>query len=173
MSMVLNEERRELCISLAQNTLADYAASVGPARLPVPIGAIASWMGFQVIFLATVGESCSALVSTKEKLIGINAKHHRKRQRFSLGHELGHILLGHPPESRCNSKQIALYNSEADACAAELLMPREQVLRWTETTRNAAQLARIFDVSDEAMQVRLHELGIFTDLRLTATTTMG
>lgn len=125
---------------------------------PVPIDAIANWLGFQIILLSSVDDACSALVSTRDKLIGINGRHHRRRQRFSLGHELGHILLKHPPEARCTSKEIALYNIEADECAAELLIPQDLLARSLSKIRNIITLARIFDVSEEAMTRRLRQM---------------
>jgi len=94
-------------------------------------------------------------------LIGINAKHHRHRQRFSLGHEIGHILLKHPPERRCNRKQIADFNAEADLFASEMLMPHLLLQTWLKKIRNPAALARVFDVSEEAMSVKLRRLKLY------------
>jgi Zn-dependent peptidase ImmA (M78 family) len=91
-------------------------------------------------------------------LIGVNGKHHRHRRRFTIGHELAHIILKHPPESHCTAKEIVLYNSEADACAAELLMPTDVLSRWLPLTQNVANLAYTFDVSEEAMKVKIQEL---------------
>jgi Zn-dependent peptidase ImmA (M78 family) len=105
-----------------------------------------------------VGEEFSGMVSVRQKLIGVNGRHHRHRRRFTIGHELAHILLKHPPESHCTAKEIALYNSEADACAAELLMPANLLSRWLPITRSISNLAYTFDVSEEAMKVRLREL---------------
>lgn len=100
----------------------------------------------------------SALVSTKERLIGINSKHHRHRQRFSVCHELAHILLNHPPESRCTPGEIARYNVEADECGAELLMPGELLSQWYSLTHNISEIARAFDVSEEAMSRKIAQL---------------
>jgi Zn-dependent peptidase ImmA (M78 family) len=105
-----------------------------------------------------VPDEFSALVSTKERLIAINSKHHRHRQRFSVSHELGHILLHHPPESRCTPREIARYNVEADECAAELLMPSELLSHWYALTHNVGEIARMFDVSEEAMSRKIAQL---------------
>ena len=122
---------------------------------PIAIDVLASSLGYQVVLLYSVDDACSAIVSTRDKLIGINGKHHRHRQRFSLGHEMAHIILKHPPESRCSRAEIELYNAEADECAAELLMPQTLIHKWLVRTRKTADLASIFDVSEEAMTVRL------------------
>jgi len=115
-------------------------------------------LGFQVLLLYTVGEEFSGLVSTRQKLIGINGKHHRHRRRFTTGHELAHIILKHPPESHCTSKEIELYNSEADECAAELLMPTHLLSQWLPNTKSISNLAYAFDVSEEAMMVKVRQL---------------
>lgn len=165
MYQMMNDPRSGLCVSRAQETLADYARSRALMKPPVRIESVAEWMGFQVILLYTVGEEFSGMVSVRQKLIGVNGRHHRHRRRFTIGHELAHILLKHPPESHCTPKEIALYNVEADACAAELLMPASLLSRWLPMTRSISNLAYAFDVSEEAMKVRLRELrqaGCFT-----------
>lgn len=151
-------KRTELCHTAAQDTLAAFRDGRTSLALPIPVEDLALWLGFQVVRLYSAPDEFSALVSTKEKLIGVNGRHHRHRQRFSLCHELAHILLKHPPESRCTSKEIALYNVEADECAAELLIPKEFLLHQYALTQNVAELARTFDVSEEAMSRKITQL---------------
>jgi Zn-dependent peptidase ImmA (M78 family) len=151
------EKRNQLCIDKAQEALAQYATGRNPLKPPIKIESVAEWLGFQVILLYTVGDEFSGLVSTRQKLIGINGKHHRHRRRFTTGHELAHILMKHPPESHCTPKEIALYNSEADECAAELLMPANLLSRWLPITKSVSNLAYAFDVSEEAMAVKVRQ----------------
>lgn len=151
-------KRSRLCVEAARETLLQYSKGRGPVKPPIRIESIAESLGFQVILLYSVGEEFSGLVSTRQKLIGVNGKHHRHRRRFTIGHELAHIILKHPPESHCTAKEIVLYNSEADACAAELLMPTDVLSRWLPLTQNVANLAYTFDVSEEAMKVKIQEL---------------
>jgi Zn-dependent peptidase ImmA (M78 family) len=154
--------RNDLCRAEAQKTITAFRQSRKSLAPPIPVEDVASWLGFQVVRLSTMPEEFSALVSTREKIIGINGRHHRHRQRFSISHELAHVLLKHPPESRCTSKEIALYNREADECASELLMPQELLLHWYSRTRNLTELCRIFDVSEEAMSRRMEKLKVGT-----------
>ena len=149
-----------MCLSTATNILGRFATEKGPIVPPVRVMEIASWLGFQVVYLSLVDDEFSALVSTREKLIGINSRHHRRRQRFSLCHELAHILLNHPPETRCGRGEVALYNAEADECAAEILMPTSLLTVSLAQTRNPIELARIFDVSEEAMVRKLRAAGL-------------
>ncbi len=152
-----DKKRSELCFFVAQKTIEAFTDHRGFVNPPVPVEELVSWLGFQIVPLFTVTDEFSALVSTRDKLIGVNGRHHRHRQRFSLCHELAHILLKHPPEVDCSPRQIAHYNSEADECAAELLIPHGLLAEWITITRNVGELARIFDVSEEAMALKLKQ----------------
>ncbi|HWP82321.1 MAG TPA: ImmA/IrrE family metallo-endopeptidase [Bacteroidota bacterium] len=154
--------RFEQCEQVAAETLGAFQSAGNPLKLPIDIEQIASMMEYQVVRLTDVPDEFSAIVSTRDRLIGINAAHHRHRQRFSIGHELGHILLDHPPEAKRSRIQIDLDNREADYCAAALLMPKTIVREFAERTSNVTELSRVFDVSKEAMARRLKLLGITT-----------
>ena len=151
--------RRDFCLEKAREALSEYAKSHRPVNPPISIESIAEWMGFQVVLLSSVDEEFSGIVSIPQKLIGVNANHHRHRRRFTIGHELAHILLKHPPESRSSLKEIALYNAEADACAAELLIPASMLIERMKTHWSIEVLATDFDVSEEAMRVKLKTMG--------------
>ena len=152
---VAKAKRSQFSISTARSTLEAYEKAQGTFQAPIAIEKIAVWTGFQVVFLSQVPHDFSALVSLNDKLIGINARHHHHRQRFSIGHELGHILLKHPPESRCSAKEVALFNAEADLCASELLIPKQLIDEHIRKTQNPVELAKMFDVSPEAMSRRI------------------
>lgn len=158
------KKRTELCIIAAKEALAAFETKWGAIKPPVPVEELAESLGFKIVYLTTVPDEFSAIVSTRDKLIGINGLHHRHRQRFSLCHELAHILMNHPPESACTSQQISLYNFEADECAAELLIPTNLLGEYLRHTKGVTKLARLFHVSEEAMTRKLrqfeHPLGI-------------
>lgn len=99
-------------------------------------------------------------------------------RRWVLAEELGHVLLDHRlvESTAPGRRQLVLpeewktiYEREARAFAAELLMPFEDVRRaWAELTRHplaptpeedrVRYLARRFGVTPAAMRVRLREL---------------
>ncbi len=137
----------------AQALLSTFAPDPHP---PIDVERLATLLGFQVVEIQSAGDELSGLVSPRHKIIGVNANHHPRRQRFTLAHELGHIILNHPPEGRCSAREIALFNREADAFASELLVPT-QLLRQLAGTRtySPSVLSRLFDVSEEAMILRL------------------
>jgi Zn-dependent peptidase ImmA (M78 family) len=112
-------------------------------------------------------------------LIGINSTENPRRQRFTIAHEIGHFFL-HPNKDfvdyRGNSKGThkTPKEREADIFAASLLMPRQELIRDfmkvaggiltdQEQTKNVVSLlATKYEVSDEAMNIRLLGLGMPT-----------
>lgn len=101
-------------------------------------------------------------------LIRYNPADSAKRQRFTIAHELGHYILGHGHAFRDPSSHFSMsyYDSrevDANQFAAEILMPElaVNVLVKQRKIRDVNELARIFDVSVNAMSYRLKKLGIF------------
>lgn len=87
------------------------------------------------------------------------------RRRFSLAHEAGHLVLDpdrrsqgylHPVAARPTRDPL---ERACDYFAACLLMPREWIQGAAEVASGTQQLARIFYVSQDAMRIRLRELG--------------
>lgn len=100
-------------------------------------------------------------------IMGVNAFHHRVRQRFTMAHELGHFALHRNDYSRFDDVTFSRRNSDpsrmerdADQFAADLLMPEVQVrAEIGKGIRGLNDLARQFDVSSLAMRYRLESLG--------------
>lgn len=155
---VKNGARHEFCVRIAAVTLDRFQKEHQMASIPVPVHDIAEWLGFQIILLTTVPDDFSGLVSLEDRLIGVNRNHHEHRRRFSIAHEIAHVLLGHPAEGISFRKEIRLYDLEADLCASELLMPEGILLPVLERTRNVRALANAFVVSPEAMERRLQRV---------------
>jgi hypothetical protein len=95
--------------------------------------------------------------------IVVNANDPHVRQRFTIGHEIGHFLRH---RDRVQNRLIddRMYRSghgktveeEADALAADLLMPRKLVGQFRNAGMNdVEELAAKFDVSVAAMKRRL------------------
>lgn len=82
-----------------------------------------------------------------------------ERKRFTLAHEIGHIILGHFEEyydKVLTSSEMFILDKEADMVAGEILMPYRYMLRYYNWSING--LAYKFHVSKEAAQVRLNVL---------------
>jgi Zn-dependent peptidase ImmA (M78 family) len=157
----------------------------GVIEPPVPVDELARAHDAQLSFEPFKGGISGMLFRDAErKVIGVNASHARTRQRFTIAHELGHLLLH---ESRPMIVDTHVYRRdevssmgtkkeerEANAFAAELLMPaafvqdeaRELVDQLPSITakRLVTQLAQRFEVSAQAMEIRLGNLGILSPL---------
>jgi hypothetical protein len=91
--------------------------------------------------------------------------------RFSIAHELGHFVLGHPsrpPSELCVGRpklgdaDARNYELEANAFAGELLMPSHLVRRWCEVSPVSMdiprRIAREYNVSILASAIQFAEL---------------
>jgi|SRR5437899_8810908 len=112
-------------------------------------------------------------------IIGVNSLHHPNRQRFTIAHEVGHLVLheievhvdkGYRMVFRDKVSAQAADPAEIDAnrFAAELLMPatflRQDArlyLHDVEDDRELKQLAKIYGVSTQAMAYRIGHLALF------------
>lgn len=83
-----------------------------------------------------------------EVTIGFNNTQHWHRRRFTISHEIGHLLMGHTcsPEDKGNPKE-----TEAHQFAAELLMPLAWLKKDFKQTENLDALTKKYAVSKEAL----------------------
>lgn len=109
--------------------------------------------------------SGSAHWNAHQWVITLNASEPVPRQRFSMLHELKHIV-DHTTRHHLYGRDgdpAARQRAEwaADHFAACALMPKRWVKRlWGEGHQNTTGLAADFGVSTQAMRYRLHELGL-------------
>lgn len=80
-----------------------------------------------------------------------------QRIRFSLAHELGHILLGHFDKQgdsliKSGSPKDPLMEKEADLFAAETLIPRSLINPY----KSQDEVAKFFDISTSAATIALY-----------------
>ncbi|MBA3362354.1 MAG: ImmA/IrrE family metallo-endopeptidase [Acidimicrobiia bacterium] len=96
----------------------------------------------------------------------INRDEAKVRQRFSAAHELKHILDDQATLHLYRRGLLAggqdwLTERICDWFAANLLMPRLWVKRaWVSGNQDPIELARLFEVSTDAMRIRLDQLGL-------------
>lgn len=115
------------------------------------------------------------LVENGVAAIAVNSTHHPHRQRFSAAHELGHYILHSRGRdrlfvdkayrrSRESSSGTDTDEIEANRFAAALLMPDSLIRRYTGnnpiTDLDIGKLALKFQVSEQAMTLRLVNLGL-------------
>jgi len=89
----MEEARKGYARQMARKALKE-ACIINP---PVDVMVILDIKGYHYIELDTFMDGVDALFVECDGLIyaAVNANHHLHRQRFSIAHELGHILLGH------------------------------------------------------------------------------
>ena len=149
---------------------------------PVPVEKIVEALGLEVRRAPAEDDLSGFLYRDRQKktaTIGVNSTHHTNRQRFTLGHELGHYLLHDYDGIHVDRRfQIKLRNAkssegtddeekEANLFAAELLMPKQMVEAAInsvegldlEDQQDLNDLATQFNVSVQAIAFRLAYLG--------------
>jgi hypothetical protein len=139
---------------------------------PVRVGLLAQRLGLGVL-RSTLQPGISGQIEPSRDfpagfVIKVNRHEAKQRQRFTIAHEIGHFML-HRDRIGDGIRDTILYRSklsnqmeaEANRFAAGLLMPFEQVRTklnelGLQRDHNAAiELARVFEVSTDAMEIRL------------------
>lgn len=143
---------------------------------PVDVFDVARALGARIQLEVADDELSGALHRDGDSapIIGVNGRHHRNRKRFTIAHEIGHLLLHDEPvfidhvfrRDQRSSEAVDLHEIEANGFAAALLMPKEFVVRRIEDERTplrsdiVERIAADFEVSSQAMMFRLQNLGI-------------
>jgi Zn-dependent peptidase ImmA (M78 family) len=163
----------------------DILAKHNMLMVPVPIETVAAAQGAVIARNHFNGkESGFALRQGRRRIIGVNTSTSPRRQRFTVGHELGHLEL-HDSKDLIVDHSFYVYKRdelsslgsdqqeiEANGFAAAVLMPRRLILErlnvelekddFQSRDEIIARMARTFDVSNEAMGFRLINLNIIT-----------
>jgi predicted transcriptional regulator len=122
-----------------------------------------------VSFHAGLSRSGLATKTKQGRAIVLHAGERRVRQRFSLAHEIKHVLDDallaelHGELYRDGGGFTATERAEqvCDHFAACLLIPKVTVRRdWTSGQQHIERLARRYEVSTQAMRIRLEHLGL-------------
>ncbi len=139
----------------------DLLAHFQVVRPPVPVDAIVRRLGIPVVELENPGWS-GAVDSTENGLATIFLRKGDPpwRKRFTLAHELAHLLLHVTGRAyRDDTFRGTAEEAEANEFAADLLMPLWMLEgAASQEARDAARLARRFEVSEMAMDRRLGRL---------------
>ncbi len=153
----------------------------GVTTPPVPVEKIAKALGVQLRF-SPLDDELSGIVFVRDgtPIIGVNVLHHPNRQRFTIAHECGHLILHKPNLSRevhvdkafpilmrdsASTTGLDRREIEANLFAAELLMPKSFLMEALgnksfdiDDEVAISALARKFSVSTAAMRFRLGNL---------------
>lgn len=163
----------------------------GITKPPIPVDRIAQARGARLRYVPYDGEMSGMLAREDGNIvIGINALHPKTRQRFTIAHELGHLELGHLDvlyesglhvdrnfrnfrdtprreirRDELSSQAVDIAEIEANAFAAELLMPTQMIEREVrkygvdpDDDELIHSMAKKYHVSMQAMTFRLAKL---------------
>lgn len=180
-----------MSIAKIRTQVAHILREAGVTEPPIPVERIAQTLGAEVRREPFAGDISGALLREPQRIIiGVNALHAKTRQRFTIAHELGHLVLheGHLVHYDRAPFRINLRNAvssqavdsdeiEANRFAAELLMPEiflkkdmaaQQRLGVDVSDDNELEiltsLARCYEVSVQAMAIRLATLGFAVEV---------
>lgn len=138
----------------------------------IDIEAVAQYCNATVVYERLTGCEARIIGNADRAIITVNSESHRARQRFSVGHELGHWMLdrnkiGFACTNIAFRSQWGAANPEraANAFAADLLLPTQIFERYAHavpiTLQSAHSLAAKFQTSLTATAIRLVQHGSF------------
>jgi Zn-dependent peptidase ImmA (M78 family) len=138
---------------------------------PVRVEAIARDLGISIIQDVMDPDIAGKIVRNSSSpggyAIYLNARDPERRQRFTLAHELAHYVLhrdligdGVIDDGLYRSKLGEWYERQANRWAADVLMPAALVRGlYRGGMRSPSELSDILNVSQDAVRIRLSELG--------------
>ena len=151
--------------SIAERQATRLLRLSGVREPDVPVEVIASLPRVRVELRERIPVSGSTHWADGSWLILVNADDAYVRRRFTLAHEIKHVI-DHPIVDIAYPKEGDVTSEErqeliCDYFAACLLMPRVWVKQhWINGLQNTTELAQIFGVSRAAMAYRLRDLGL-------------
>ena len=168
----------QLTKSSIEKVATDTLHQHGLHSIPVDPIALANRLGIKVNNAKFSEPSLAALLSKRGSNVWIllDEAGHPHRKRFSIAHELGHHFLhlrtdGEMIDHDADLFRVSEYDSveitqerlkeiEANQFAAALLMPERLIRQSWQDRPSISKLARLFQVSEEAMGYRIASLGL-------------
>lgn len=138
---------------------------------PIPVDKIAEFFSLRIVEYSKFPKHISGTIMQLpdgSMVIGINSNDQKVRQRFSIAHEIAHFLLGHDERHIIDDTfdKPTDKEREANQFAADLLMPIDMLKKdIMERKYDIPSLAKRYDVSDQAMSIRLLEANLIYKIR--------
>ena len=141
----------------------------GTDELPVKVVKIAEWLGYEAYYMESEDNE-AGYVDHEEKSINVRKNDIASRQRFTIAHEIGHIVLHRDKlkHNRIIDVNINVYSDsdktreiEANIFAAILLMPTVHFKEvWKIFKGDENRVAEYFAVSKLAVGIRANNLSL-------------
>lgn len=174
--MTAQPRNRRAAQTAAEKVLAEYSIQ----SAPVPVDRIAKQMGAQLRF-SPLDQELSGMIFIKDgvPIIGVNSLHHPNRQRFTIAHEIGHLVLHRQTLTSAVhvDKDFKLFRGPktaegsdpievaANNFGSELLVPRtflepflEKLHVDMDDEKPLEELAQKFRVSKQVLSYRIQNL---------------
>ncbi|MFH1712450.1 MAG: ImmA/IrrE family metallo-endopeptidase [Patescibacteria group bacterium] len=152
--------RKTLAKNLAQRLVKDVGISEAPVSLQRIIEHVQTTRPLDVHRI-DAGQKVSGLLVVVRKVdaeyatIGFNGNHSWYRRRFTIAHEIGHLLLGHTCTGNQNDGS---YNEkEAHLFAGELLIPTALIKKDFKKLHDLKALSKLYRMSESALTMKLME----------------
>ena len=128
-------------------------------QLPVSLEALCELFDIKLFFTSELKHFDAYYMTLHgRRLIAVNDKLIKSRQRFSIAHEFAHAYLAHGPIAfNSEASRPTWQEREANHFAAELLMPKPLLVKHGYLTPKG--IAQLCDVSMKAAEIRAEELG--------------
>lgn len=149
---------------------------------PIPVERVVQNLGATLRYEPFEGDISGVVFRDGDNIVvGVNSLHHPNRQRFTIAHEIGHILLHKGKEVHVDRPiRVNLRDGrsaratdpeeiQANKFASALLLPRHLLIRdlqrqpiELDDELQLKTLAIKYKVSLQALTIRLQNLGILT-----------
>jgi len=127
-------------------------------KLPVSVEELCALFDIRLYFTDLKHFDAYYMTLHGRRLIAVNDKLIKTRQRFSIAHEFAHAYLNHGPIAFSSSASRPTWQErEANHFAAELLMPKPLLVQHGYLTPE--DIAELCNVSRHAARIRAEELG--------------
>lgn len=166
------EEGTKPRIVFARNVARKIIADLKIENPPILIGNIIAHLKKShnlSVYSWALGDNVDGIQITQGDVsaIAYNGAKHSHRQRFTVAHEIGHLLMGHTREAPMDLYSDKPENIEANQFAAELLMPLHMLKNdFQGDEKDIVLLAKRYFVSEEAMWRRLLECKFLSKYKL-------
>ncbi len=151
--------RKKAAKALAQKLIKSAGITAAPVSLQKIIEHLQKTYTLDVRRIEAGEKVSGLLVVCKEvdgeyATIGFNGAHPWCRRRFTIAHEIGHLIFGHGC-NKSNSGDDVHNEKEADAFAGELLVPSAFIKKDFAKTPNLQELSKLYRVSDQTLTIKL------------------
>lgn len=159
---------------------AEIIERLGIKSAPVSVERIAESLGAKIVKRSDFGDDLCGMIIREDGItvIGVNDTHANTRQRFTIAHEIGHLVLHSEILDKVHVDKTFNYalkrdgrskigqdrmEIEANKFAAELLMPsallkKELQSGYIDFENGLEELAKKYAVSVQAMSIKLADI---------------